>query len=217
MRWAFEMTDKTKHHLRVMNDIYVVSAKLGIKTFIWGGYAVDILHGKLTREHSDLDCFTENLVEHLDALKGEFERLGYSCKYLDDWWMLILEKDSAEAAVFNSVRNVCGIAHWHHAGPQGTIFFPYEWLDQKPHLFYGSSVYTFGAEMAYITKVSPRIMSPNGEWQGREKDEADVAVLEQIISSKGIDKDEIKKKVWAHCPWLYAKGHDECFFPTMLS
>jgi len=42
------MTDKTKQHLELMKDIYAVSSELGIKSFIWGGYAVDILHGELT-------------------------------------------------------------------------------------------------------------------------------------------------------------------------
>ena len=210
------MIDKTKDHLETMRDIYSVSAALGIKTYIWGGYAVDILNGEFTREHSDLDCFTENLVENLDELKSRYESLGYTVKYLADWWMLRIEKEGVELAAFNSVRNVCEIAHWHHAGPQGTIFFPYKWLDKEPHDFYGSPVYTFSPQMSYITKAHPRIMSPNGEWQGREKDKADVAVLEQIISSRGINKDEIKKKVWSHCPWLYAKGHEECFYPITL-
>jgi len=209
------MTVKTEQHLALMKDIYTVSEELGIKTYVWGGYAVDILHGKLTREHSDLDCFTENLVDNLDSLTEKYESLGYSVDFLKDWWMLRIEKDGIHAA-FNCVRNICGIAHWHHAGPQGTVFFPYEWLDTELHLFYDVPVYTFGAEMAYIVKAHVKLLSPDGKWQGREKDKADLAIIEQIILARGICKDEIIKKVWSHAPWLYAEGHEECFFPTML-
>jgi len=209
------MTDKTKQHLELMHDIYAVSAELGIKTYVWGGYAVDILYGKLTREHSDLDCFTENLVENLDALSDKYKARGYSVKYLSDWWMLIIEKGDVHAA-FNSVKNICGIAHWHHAGPQGTIFFDYNWLDKKPHNFYGVPTYTFGLEMAYIIKAHVKLISPDGKWQGREKDEADIAILNGMIASRGIDKNEIVKKVWSHSPYLYAEGHEECFYPTTL-
>ena len=63
------MTEKTKKQLELMRDIYTVSANLAIKTFFGGGYAIDILYGKLTREHRDIDGFSENLVENKDIVK----------------------------------------------------------------------------------------------------------------------------------------------------
>ena len=208
------MTSKNQQYLDTLQDIYTVSSSLGLKTFIWGGFAVDILHGSFTREHGDLDGFTENLVENIDALKHQYESLGYSIKYyLEEFWMLSIEKGKIHAT-FNSVRNIDGIAHWHHAGPRGTVFFPYEWLDDTPALFYGVPVYTFGINMAYILKTNVRLISP--EWQPREKDKADIAILEQILSARGISKDEITKKVWSHNPYWYAKGYEEYFLPITL-
>ena len=134
------MINKNQKYLDMMKDIYAVSTGLGLKTFVWGGFAVDILYGKFTRQHGDLDCFTENLVENIDELKSRYEALGYSVNYLEDFWMLLIERGDVHAA-FNSVRNVDGIAHWHHAGPHGTVFFPYDWLDKEPAVFYDSSVY----------------------------------------------------------------------------
>ena len=208
------MTAKTQKQLELIKNIYEVSKNFGLKTFFWGGFAVDILHGKLTREHSDIDCFTENLVENKDKLIAEYESRGYTLGfYLDDFWMLEIKKDDVHAT-FNTVKNIDGIANWHHAGSHGTVFFPYEWLDKEPTNFYGSYVYTFGAEMAYLLKTNVRLIS--AEWQLRDKDRADIAVLEQILLSKGINKDEIIKKVWSHNPFWYAKGYDEYFLPVML-
>ena len=62
------MTEKTKKQLELITNIYDVSTRLGLKTYFWGGFAVDILHGNLTREHDDIDCFTENLVENKDKI-----------------------------------------------------------------------------------------------------------------------------------------------------
>ena len=208
------MTSKAQAHLKLMQDIYKISTHHGFKTFIWGGYAVDILHGQLTREHSDLDCFTESLAENKDILTSAYEAQGYTVKYLEDFWMLIIEKDGV-SATFNSVRNIDNIAHWHHAGLHGTVFFPYEWLDNEPRLFYGVPAYSIGVELAYLLKTNVKLIS--AEWQMREKDRADAAILEQILVSKGICKNEIRKKVWSHNPYWYAKGYAEYYYPITLT
>ena len=208
------MTKRTKKQIETIKDIYTVSARLGIKTYFWGGYAVDILNGTLTREHGDIDAFVENLVENKDRLINEYESLGYSIEfYLDEFWMLCIKKEDV-SATFNTVRNIDGIAHWHHAGSRGTIFFPYEWLDENPTDFYGSPAYTSGIEMAYLIKTNVKLIS--AEWQPRDKDKKDITVLEQILLSKNINTDEIKKKIWSHNPYWYAKGYNEYFFPIKL-
>jgi len=210
------MTDKNQKHLEIMKDIYTVSTELGIKSYVWGGFAADILNGNLTREHGDLDLFTENLVQNKDILTQKYETLGYEVKYLENFWMLQIYKGDIHAA-FNSVRNVGGIAHWHHCGPHGTVFFPYEWLDKEPSMFYGSPVYTIGAELAYILKTNVKLLNPEWEAKGlRDKDRADIETLERILSSRGVNKDEIKKKVWSHNPIWYAKGYEEYYYPILL-
>jgi hypothetical protein len=209
------MTERAQKHLEMMKDIYTVSTSMGLKTYLWGGYAVDILNGALTREHSDIDGFTENLVENKDELIAGYEALGYSInlEYFDYMSMLIIKKNGEHAA-FNPLKNVDGIAHWQHVGAHGTVFFPYEWLDTKPANFYGSQVYTCGAEMAYLIKTNIDLLNP--EMQARDKDTADIAVLEQIILAKNIDKKEIRKKIWCHSPYLYAKGYEEYLLPVLF-
>jgi len=209
------MTTRTQKQLELIKDIYDVSKSLGLKTFFWGGFAVDILYGTLTREHSDIDAFTENLVENKDALIARYTSLGYSIDfYLEDFWMLAIKKNDV-SATFNTLRNIGKIAHWHHAGVHGTVYFPYDWLDKEPANFYGSLAYTSGVELAYLIKTNVKLIS--AEWQLRGKDKADIAILEEILLSRDIDKDEIKKKIWSHNPYWYAKGYNEYFLPIILS
>jgi len=56
------MTERTRKQLKLIKDIYIVSEKLRLKTFFWGGFAVDILHGAFTRDHSDIDAFIEKMT-----------------------------------------------------------------------------------------------------------------------------------------------------------
>ncbi|MCL2603868.1 MAG: hypothetical protein FWD90_05255 [Defluviitaleaceae bacterium] len=207
------MIDQNQKFIDKLKDIYAVSEKLGIKTYIWGGIAVDILNGSFTREHGDLDCFIENLDENITELINRYETLGYQTQYFPDFWMLTIKKGDA-LATFNSVRNVDGIAHWYHAGPRGTVFFPFDWMDKEPHDFYGAKAYTFGIEMAYTLKNNVRLISP--EWKMRDKDKADIAILDQIIAARGINREELLKNVWSHNPYWYAKGYGDYFFPITL-
>jgi hypothetical protein len=207
------MTELNQRYLAVINDIYAVSTDLGLKSYVWGGFAVDILNGEFTRGHDDLNCFAENLDENIEELTARYEALGYEAQYLPDFWMLIIKKGDTHAT-FTSVRNVDGIAHWYHAGPRGTVFFPYDWMDKEPHDFYGVKAYTFGIEMAYTLKNNVRLINP--EWQNREKDKADITILDKIISARGIDKLQLLKSVWSHNPYWYAKGYGDYYFPIRL-
>ena len=206
--------NKNQKYLEMMSDIYAIFNKLNLKSFVWGGFAVDVLHGGFTREHGDLDCFAENLEENKEALQNILRDMGYLVNYLDDFWMLQIEKGEVRAT-FNSVRNICGIAHWHHAGPQGTVFFPYEWLDERPRVFYETPVYTCGLNLAYLIKTNVRLIS--ADWEMRDKDKEDIKVLTELLAAHEINESEIKKRIWSHNPYWYAKGYAEYFLPMLLS
>ncbi len=205
------MTEKNWAHIEMLRDIYEVSSALGLKSYVWGGFAVDIMRGDLTHEHGDLDLFCEDLVDRLGALRAAYEARGYVTNYLPEFWMLQIRKGGVHAG-FNMVRNVDGIAHWHHIGIHGTVFFPYEWLDQAPVDFFGSPAYTIGLRLAYALKTCPRLLNP--EWTPREKEEADRALLEEMLRARGIAKLDFMGHVWAHNPFWYARGYAEYELPV---
>lgn len=207
------MEKRNQEYLKILEDICHVSQLSGVKSFVWGGFVVDILQGRFSREHGDLDCFTEHLAENREMLRKEYEALGYSVSYMEEFWMMRIEKNGLHAS-FNSVRNLDSIAHWHHIGPHGTVYFPYDWLDQSPRLFYGIPVYTIGEKLAYVLKANARLLNP--EWRLREKDRLDIAILERLLDKTEEEIREIKKKVWSHNPYWYAKGYDEYYFPVLM-
>lgn len=205
--------EKNALYLNMLNDIFGISGRLGIKSYIWGGFAVDILNGSLTREHGDLDCFCENLTDHIPELIEAYKERGYMVSYLDDFWMLQIKRDEVHAA-FNHLKIIDEIAHWYHAGIHGTVFFPKYWLDSSPHHFYGACAYTAGVRFLYALKTRVELISP--EWHKRAKDEADIHILREILQSEGIDKKEIYPNIWSHNPYWYAKGYKEYFKPILL-
>jgi len=208
-------TAKSRNHeyLTVLHDIYNVSEELGLRAYVWGGFAVDTLYGSFTRDHGDVDCFTTNLHENVDKLTALYQTLGYEVTYLPDFWMMVIKKDGL-SATFNSVKNVGGIANWYHAGERGVVYFPFEWLDAAPRKLYGTPVYTLGIEMAYILKKNVRLINP--KWEPRKRDKADIAILEQVIAAQGVCKETILTKVWSHNPYWYAQGFEDYSMPITL-
>jgi len=63
-------------------------------------------------------------------------------------------------------------------------------------------------------KTNVKLIS--AEWQLRDKDKVDIAILKQIVLSRGIDISDIRKKVWSHNPYWYAKGYEEYYLLVML-
>lgn len=205
------MAENDGQCVAMLRDVFEVSAESGLKSYVWGGLAVDILKGEWTRDHGDADLFCEDLVDHLGALRAGYEARGYETKYLPDFWMLQIRRGDVHAG-FNMVRNIDGIAHWHHIGMHGTVFFPYEWLDRTPADFCGAPAYTVGLRLAYALKACPRLLSP--EWKGRPKDKADLALLSDMLRLRDIDKSEFLGRVWAHNPFWYARGYAEYEYPV---
>ncbi len=205
---------KTAQYFQMLRDIYDISEKTGVKSYVWGGFAVDILSGRLSRKHGDLDCFTEDLTLHVDELKNAYAGAGYEVKYLEDFWMLQIKKGEVHAG-FNAMDNIDGIIHWRHIGRHGTVFFPVDWLDVEPREFSGVRAYTAGAKLLYAIKSHAELLNP--EWKQRDKDIADLAVLKDILLSQGVSEKEIFPQIWGHNPFWYKRGYKEYFFPVLIA
>ncbi|HHY22851.1 MAG TPA: hypothetical protein GX527_01240 [Clostridiaceae bacterium] len=60
-------SDSNSSYLEMMRDVFEVSSVCSVKTYIWGGFVIDIFEGKFLREHGDLDGFVENMMSVLGA------------------------------------------------------------------------------------------------------------------------------------------------------
>lgn len=74
---------------------------------------------------------------------------------------------------------------WRHIGDQGTVYFPYVWLDKNPRSFYNTKVYTSGLCFEYGFRKIVHLLNP--EWNEREKDRIARGYLENKIKEEGID------------------------------
>jgi hypothetical protein len=116
------MSTNNLSYLDFMNDIYDVSAACSTKTYIWGGFTIDIFEGRFLREHSDLDGFVLNMPRVLNEMVKRYEQKGYQTNYLNEIDMLQVKKGDVHAS-FNILEINDDVALWKHIGDQGAVYF----------------------------------------------------------------------------------------------
>ena len=200
-------------YLRFLKDIYDISTRCSKRTYIWGGFTLDIFEQQFTREHHDLDGFVEGMMPLLGRLERLFGERGYTTEFRDDISMLQVRKGGQHAAL-NPLEREGPVAMWRHIGRQGTVFFPFEWLDQAPRRFYDAQVFTSGPCFEYaFRRIAPHL---NPEWKAREKDETARQYFEQRVRELGIDPDSLLRRIWSYNPYWIKKGYDAFDGPTLV-
>lgn len=198
-------------YLAFLQDIHDVSQACETRTYIWGGFTLDLLAGHLLREHHDLDGFTLNLLDVLPEMTALFGERGYRVTFLEEWHILRIDRDGLHAA-FNRLERDGDTALWRHIGDRGTVYFPYAWLDDAPRAFHGVPVYAAGAELDYALKAEVRLLNP--EWRPRERDVLARQALERALADRGIDPAAVLARVWSHNPFWAARGYPAIVRPT---
>lgn len=206
------LSEKNQQYLLMLEDIVNISLMLGIKTYIWGGMSIDIWEGQFLREHGDLDGFVENMDVHLDSLMNEYRKRGYDVQYICAFSMLEIRRGLVHAS-FNPLEINGNIAQWKHIGNEGSVYFPTEWLDTAPRLFYGVNVYTAGLRFEYAIKTKISMLHP--KWQLREKDRVAIHYMQEKLQELNIDEKDIYAWIWSYNPYWYKQGYDEFFRPTI--
>jgi len=206
------LSEKNQQYLSMLDDIYHVSNAFGIKTYIWGGLALDLWEGRFLREHGDLDGFVENLEEYLVLLMKEYQKRGYEAKFISDFSMLEINRGLVHAS-FNPLKLDGNIAQWQHIGKEGSVYFPADWLDTAPRTFYTAKAYTAGIRFEYAIKTKISMLHPT--WQLREKDRAAIRCMEKKLQEQGVTEDDIYPWIWSYNPYWYKRGYDDFFRPTI--
>jgi hypothetical protein len=198
------MSEKNAKYLEFLKDIYEVSLACGTKTYIWGGMTIDLLEGKFLREHGDLDGFTERMLENLERMKSLYEDRGYITEFSDKFHILKIRKGELHAS-FNrlDVSKDGEMALWRHIGDHGTVYFPFEWLDEIPRDFYGVKVYSAGMKLDYAIKSKVKLLSL--QWDLRDKDKEALKYLENKLRDDGIKPTDVHSKIWSYNPYVFSK------------
>ena len=207
------ISESNKCYLNFMKDIYDISSELSIRTYIWGGFTTDIFEETFLREHEDLDGFVENMMSVLNQLIIKYKNKGYHTEFYSDINMLEIRKGNQHAS-FNPLNVDGKVAMWRHIGDQGTVYFPYSWLDSTSRNFYDTKVYTSGLCFEYgFRKI---VSDLNPEWKEREKDRIAKNYLEEKIREKCLDEKDILKCIWSYSPFWIKKGYDPFSKPTLV-
>ncbi len=208
-----ELSEKNGFYAEFIKDIFAVSSECGVKTYIWGGFAADILEGAFLREHSDLDGFTENMLEALDKLTRCYQKRGYETEFRTAYNILIIKKNGLHAA-FNALDISEGVAMWRHIGDRGTVYFPSSWLVQKPLDFCGAKAYVSGARFEFAFRTNAHRLNP--KWKMREKDAEAIGYYEKKINEKGFDTKETLRHFWSYNPFWIEFGYDAFKEPVLV-
>jgi hypothetical protein len=102
---------------------------------------------------------------------------------------------------------------WRHAGDEGTMYFPVQWLDDVARDFYDAKVYISGIEFEYAIKTNPKMSHP--EWEPRDKDYAAIEYLSKRMAERNIKCDDILKMIWSYTPYWSKRGYTEYSMPIV--
>jgi hypothetical protein len=200
-------------YLAIMRDVFEVSAACSAKTYFWGGFTIDILEGKFLREHGDLDGFTENMMTQLDELISRYQKKGFTVEFKSGLNMLVISRGGQHAS-FNPLDINQSVAMWRHIGDQGTVYFPYDWLDAQPRDFYDIKVYTSGLRFEHAFRSIASSLNP--EWKGRDKDKVACEFLLNKLREQGIDTPALMRSIWSYNPYWLKYGYDPFDKPTLV-
>lgn len=206
------LLETNQRYLAILKDIVEISQLCATRTYIWAGLVRDILAGEFLRQHSDVDCFTLNLWDVQNKMIELFTQRGYAISSIPEVDFLKIERNGVHA-VLNHLEFDDSIATWRHAGKEGTVYFPREWLADTPQKFYDTNVFVSGIEFEYAIKTHPELLNP--EWKIRPKDFDAVQWLRRTLAEKQITPETVLKRVWSYNPFWVRKGYLEYAMPTV--
>ncbi len=196
--------------LALLRDLWDVGEATGCKAWIWAGWAQDIREGRVLREHGDLDVFMLNMPDHLPELVAAFEARGIKTSFWNEFLLLKLERGTARCGI-NPLIERHGIAEWKHIGDQGSVFFPFEWLDAQPRDFLGVPALIAGTEFEYVFRT--RIAATNPDWTPRPKDRQAATYWRAALAERGASCEEVLSRVWTYNPFFFHRGNPAYYWP----
>ncbi len=210
----FILSDKNRLFLDMLRDIDEVNRAVGCKSYVWGGFAVDIFEGRFLREHGDLDLFTQDLLLHRNTLEQAYTERDYTVTFLDRFRILEIRRGEIHAGM-NPLLMQGKTAQWQHIGGEGSLYFPVDWLDATPRMFYDSPAYLAGMRFEYAIKTKTALLYPPQERTLREKDKIAAAYWKKQLQAQGISPEEMLPRIWGYNPFWYELGYEEYYWPVL--
>lgn len=177
--------------LKAMSTVAAIARELDTRAYLWGGWLSDVLVGRVLREHSDIDYLTVDLRPLVDAFDARLAGQGWEARHALDDCLLAARREGIKLHLGHIHMGTC--VDWKHNGDRGSIRFPSDWLHEEPLDFYGLQVHVVEPELGYVLKTHPGLM--NAGWEPRDKDRADLQVLQATLIEKRVDLDALASQV----------------------
>ncbi|MBN1995758.1 MAG: hypothetical protein JW953_23940 [Anaerolineae bacterium] len=187
-----DLSEKNRIYLTAMSLVEALSARLGVTSYIWGGFTLDIYQGHLLREHQDLDYLTENLHTLIPQLSALFVAQGWQPEKLANGDLRVTKSGFK---IHLGHLELAIEAKWSHNGEKGYLCFPRAWLQPEPVQFYNVKLHVIAPEFEYVLKKHPQLLNPS--WEPREVDIFAGEKLSEILEKKGVDLDDLYTQVTA--------------------
>ena len=148
----------------VLSDLASAMKITKSKIYIFAGFTIDVWENEILRDHHDVDTICIDLKVKVNDLVLFFENKGYQITYIQNGDIKI--KKNGFGISMTNCDIIENIAKWSPYGVVGSIYFPAEWLVDKPCQFNDFSLYTVDKRFEYCLKINPSNFNP--DWDPRD-------------------------------------------------
>ncbi len=172
---------RNERFLVAMRFVENLASELATTAYIFGGFTADVYTGTYLRDHGDIDYLIPGFHDQCNAIAQSLDNHGWHVNIYLGAHLLSAKKDGIKLHLGHI--EIHQEVVWKHNGLDGAILFPIEWLNKKGIPFHGIAVHVTEPELTYVLKTRPDLM--NSCWTARDKDKADLQILEALILKKG--------------------------------
>lgn len=174
-----QSSERDRAHVGIIRDLFAACEALGLKVWLLGGWGIDALLGKMTREHHDVDLITRSASR--DALRKavrEFaDQIGEDCPLMLRFGRLGLRVDTR---FFYRLTDGTLVSDLDASDPCVYPWPPGSFPEEPNGWLQGSRCRAISWEAQYVAKEGFSCIKEGKPL--RPKDEADLIVIRQHVA-----------------------------------
>lgn len=178
-------------YTKVLSDLAEAIKKTNSKIYIFAGFTIDIWEKEILRDHHDIDTICLELFNQTNEIVKFFENKGYEIIYVPNGDLKI--KKNGFGISMTNCEIIENTARWSPYGVTGSIYFPSEWLADKPCQFNNFSLYTVDKRFEYCLKINPSYFNP--DWEPRDHSKS-LNYLKKYLSDENISVESFIQKMY---------------------
>lgn len=182
----------TEFYKNVLSDLSDAIKYTKCSIYIFGGFTIDIWKNDILRDHHDVDTICIDFWMNSKSISAFFETRGYNIVKVPNGDLKIKKNDFGISMTNCELQNT--FAKWSPYGVKGGIYFPVEWLDNKPYFFRNDfPLYTVDRKFEFCLKSNPQYFNP--DWPVRDHSKT-LSYLTEYFSTQEISPESFIKSMY---------------------